>query len=933
MAHHLGVSIGVILHVTVQDPLIILLADGDTTSAVNNAKGHLFETFVAQILHHFGYEAPRRENLNISTDGVELDIALTHEVTQQTAIAECKAYSAPLAAKQLSSFYGKLTVQRFTDEQMQGFFFAIPRLTADGDELARKISSDDKRFRTLTAADIWQLLEKRGLVALPEAPGSIVSDQALVVHASGIYSAGLDIDPIAKTARSVLVQSKSGGVHPDAIALLAEHSYAQGLPVVDVLTSHATTGHTSQTHPEPVIVEVSGSTSDFEYQLPASPKYFVGRRKVLKDANDVLSNTAGLFVLNAQSGWGKSSLALKIAAQAKALGGYSIVIDARTAGTGGYVPAVLRHAATQAEKAGVLKLGGDATWATLAGSLKSLQDAEWAAQEKNLVIIFDQFENVFRDEDLTREFRDLALWSLDRNKRLSIGFAWKTDYVSWTENHPYRLRDEIRSNATVFALEPFGPRDVEIILKRLEKLIRVKLSREIRQRLREYSQGLPWLLKKLSGHLIREIEAGKTQEQLVAEALNVKTLFESDLASLNPSEREALQFVARYAPIQAGEVTERFAANLVQSLLDQRLIVQVGEKLDTYWDTFRDYLNTGRAPIEDSYILRQTPGSVARLVSEALAQGGDVSVAHVTTAWSTSENVVWNVARELRQMGLASSMTNRVQLLDEIVQADDVEAELRRRVAQALRRHKAFSTFSDMAERGQGEVLVSHFAKRLPDVFPAVEGAESTWYQYARVFAAWFEYAGIAVVNGPTISLAAEGTPGKGSLVHGKPLLRPSHSFPTTTPGPVIKYLLELEALDRVPAPQDKRTMRALGQLRALGAIVEDQDSNDLRVLDGLVKHGQLDEQVLLRLLSAVPGGTEALAAISDNPGVSPDDVGAIFQAHQAMSWTAGTRELVGKAFRGWARAAGITTVRRPRQRARKTGIATEGSLSTDTRE
>lgn len=895
-----------------QDPMILILADGDSQGAISNAKGHLFEDFLAQVLHNSGYEKPRRENLNVTSNGVELDISLRHAVDQTTTVAECKAYTAPVRAEQLAAFYGKLCIKRMTEPDLRGLFVAIPRLTADGHEQAAQIGASDKSFRVLTAATIWDLLTSRGQVSPPSNNGRLVSDHAVVVHSSGIYAAALEIDPDTKTASRVLVQAKSGGVHQDALNKLSETSYAQGLPVLDChLPGPPPVSRSVGIQSDPVVVEVLGSSSDFEYQLPASPKFFVGRRKVLKDVGTLLSNQTGLIVLNAQSGWGKSSLALKIAAQTKNQGGHAVVIDARTAVRGGYVAAVLRHAAESAQKSGLLRLQGSATWATLASSLKSLKEAQWSSGPGQLVVFFDQFENVFRDEELTREFRDLALWSLDRSSRLVVGFAWKTDYVGWTENHPYQLRDEIRGNASILALEPFGAPEVDTLLKRLEKQVDHKLSPEIRQRLREYSQGLPWLLKKLSGHLIKEFQSGKTQEQLVAEALNVANLFESDLATLNPAERESLNFVARYAPIQAAEVTERFTAGLVQSLLDQRLIVQVGEKLDTYWDTFRDYLTTGRAPIEDSYILRQTPGSVSRLVSEVLSKGGDTAVSDVTSAWQTSENVVWNVARELRQLGLAGYVPNRIQLVPEIVNADEIEVEIRRRVVQSLRRHRAFSAFSDLAERGQGETDTKQFARRLKSVFPAVDVADSTWTTYARVFVAWFEYAGLATSNSNTARIAPEGTRGKGSLVSLHVGPRAAGAFPTTSPGPAVGLLNQLAASsDSIPYPTARYARRDAAQLIALNAVSFDHASGTLTAVKGLIDSGSIDKAFLKQLLEGVPGGKAAMECIEATPEVSPQEIGELLHQAYDAKWAEGTVSGMGKNFKAWAAHAGVKTAR-----------------------
>ena len=46
--------------VAVADPVVLVLADGPSRAAVSNAKGHLFEQFVAQLLHTYGYDEPTR---------------------------------------------------------------------------------------------------------------------------------------------------------------------------------------------------------------------------------------------------------------------------------------------------------------------------------------------------------------------------------------------------------------------------------------------------------------------------------------------------------------------------------------------------------------------------------------------------------------------------------------------------------------------------------------------------------------------------------------------------------------------------------------------------------------------------------------------------------------------------------------------------------
>ena len=353
---------------------------------------------------------------------------------------------------------------------------------------------------------------------------------------------------------------------------------------------------------------------------------------------------------------------------------------------------------------------------------------------------------------------------------------------------------------------------------------------------------------------------------------------------------------------------ERVTSSVVESLLNRRLVVQVGERLDTYWDIFRDYLNTGRIPVEDSYILRQGPVSVSRLLREVVADDGDSRVPDIAERLSTSENGVFNLSRELRLLGATAYEANRVRLLPEVWQAEDREAELRRRVAAALRRHRGFSVFATLADR-IGGVTISAYARELPATFPAVDVKESTWVAYARVHLQWFHYAGLAVQKGATWHIAPEGTEGEGDLLGGPVRRRLHGGFPHDAPGPALRLLKRVAAGEPLTIQNNRRTaapLLVMGAIRVNGMRYE-MAHPDL-VVDGVVNPTRLRE-----LLLAVTGVPQGLALIETDPGVPPTAVGRAVKSAVAADWSDATVHSVGKYLRAWAREAGLAVRRVPR--------------------
>jgi hypothetical protein len=670
---------------------------------------------------------------------------------------------------------------------------------------------------------------------------------------------------------------------------------------------------------------VRGSSSDFEYQLPASPKFFVGRKAVFASLLSEIEDrvAGGTVVVNAKSGWGKSSLALQLGQRVRRNGGVAHVIDSRTAETTAFVSVAVEGLVRTAVDRRLLRLPSDAAFSSLSSSIRSLSNAEWR-RRRPLFLFFDQFENVFRSETLTREFRDLTTLVAELELPLTVGFAWKTDLVGWTEDHPYRLRDDIRGTAYLALLEPLGPREVETLLRRLEKAAREKLHRDLRRRLREYSQGLPWLLKKLGRHILDELERGATQDELLRESLNVQGLFERDLAELSLPEQEGLRAIARSAPALVSDLEETVPAAIVQSLLNRRLVVQVGDRIDTYWDTFRDFLITGRVAIEDSYMIRYGPASVGKLLRRLMSAGGELTVPDAAEELGTSAAVVFNLSRELRLMGLVATEANRVTVEAAVLSAEDPETACRELVAKALRRHKILGIVEALtAESGDG-VPFGRVASALPAAFPAVEANSESWLTYARAFCQWLAY-------GELVQLSRDGVvaadlpvadPVVPSLLTGTVPVRVRTAFPQGPAGAAEELLLHLfDVTNR--RPEGRRFQAAVRDLSLLGAIVLDERDRLQLAQLRLVEHGSVNKDALASMVAEMPGCAECFRVLQDDPGASPRLLGQILRQAQGAEWKDATTHSIGKYFRSWARFCGIrTTLRRARAPAVRTGSA-----------
>lgn len=201
----------------------------------------------------------------------------------------------------------------------------------------------------------------------------------------------------------------------------------------------------------------------------------------------------------------------------------------------------------------------------------------------------------------------------------------------------------------------------------------------------------------------------------------------------------------------------------------------------------------------------------------------------------------------------------------------DREQALRRQVTTALRRHRAHSALRTLAERSGNRVSLALYAQTLPTAFPAVEVAPQTWHSYARAFVQWFEYAGIARFQGQLILLLPEGSSGMGRLFGARLRIRTKGVFPQEPARPCAAMLIRLAAGPLSLSVLNRYERDSLRQLLTLGAVEADTKETFRIARDELIVDGEVSPVILSDLLRNVPGGSEAMDMLIENPGATPN--------------------------------------------------------------
>lgn len=774
--------------------------------ASNKAKGNCFEDLTRNLLSVHQYKISQ----NINFSGMEIDLIAEHKHKQETLYVECKAKE-KVSSDELTKFCFNVSHKKADS----GYFFRTNELEYQAGALLKELRADE-RYRNLTffePSDIIQMLSDGGFIFEPEQLLSKykISKKLLAVTYFGdflIYlinsSSLLPTDYLIFNANDNSKSIEKSTIEKIELRIeeLASLNYInETIENKDI--SKKITSVEFET-----ISEVQESENWYDY-LPASEKDFVGRANIRSSILDYFisiqdkTSQKRIFYLNGKSGWGKSSLVSEIRGRCRNKyyknRFYTVAIDTRSASSNNFVALSLEKIINKAITDKFIEnnlfdkpLNFTSNTDLLSSeSIKSILK-ELELKNRFLILIFDQFEDVFRKKDLFKSFYKFLSDVTDSKPNIIIGFSWKTEIVIPIEHEAYSYWQQAKEQAREFTISEFGEKEINGIIKQLENSIG-KLSKEIKNRIKESSQGLPWLTKKLCIHIYQQIESGVKKDNLIESNLNIQDLFEKDKERIDGNELKALKLIAKKAYdgnfFDISDIGESIQSTTIESLLNKRLIIRSGANYNIYWDIFRDYLVTDKIPtIGESYLLRQG----VNLCSEAFLlfekdKKETLDSLLIKYSKSIGKTSLDNILIELRNIGLVRKVDDNFTL------TKDTQANISYFKRFVTEKFKNYTPYLELKKLNLKEIKKSDVTKILKRVFKN-EFKDATWDTYSKTLIGWFLFADLDISDKVV-------APKRGRGIKGLKLSINSNNYlPRNSKKEIFTFLDNFSSSDNIPS-------------------------------------------------------------------------------------------------------------------------------------
>ena len=740
--------------------MVCKIVIGLSEDASNKAKGNCFESMIRNILHSHQYKV--RENLRFT--GMEIDFIAEHKSrTNEILYVECKAKE-KVSSTEIRNFVFNVLHKK----ARIGYFFRTQELSADAGGLLQEFR-DDERYKHLfffEPDNIIRMLKDGNFVFEDERllADYIISKKILAVTYFGDFFIYLINEQNAFPTKALIANaSYSGGVIRDGeIKKLIEK--VPEIKELELIQSVQKLSKVKDKKNDDIlfgtISEVQSSNNWYDF-LPASPdkKHFVGREEITNEIMLFLKKIRSgvidkrVFYLNGKSGLGKSSLVLELKNKCEnkhyRKKFFSLAVDCRSATSEGFVALAFKRIIDQAINKGFIKVGfkkGEVQFTSKTDLLTSsdvIEILDYLLNENRfLVLVFDQFEDVFRKENFFVTFYKFLTEVSEKRLNIIVGFSWKSEFFVQNDDPSYHVWQQAKEHATLFTITEFSSNEIGGLIKQLEQTVG-KLTSSLRNRIVESSQGLPWLTKKLCVHVFKQFEQGVDLIKLSESNLNIALLFKQDEELLNGDELRALHLIANranegdyFSEIEVGDMVDPI---IIRSLLhEKKLIIKSGANYNIYWDIYRDYLVNGTVPIiGESYIIRQ-PVALCFEVFSLFSNGQKYNPSELLLMYNRSMGIeaLNNIIVELNNLGLIEKDEDLYFIPNKINNSESFFK------SYMVEKFKNYRPVLELFKLTKKKITKQDVIDLLKKIFKQ-EFKENTWGIYASSLIGWVQFSGM----------------------------------------------------------------------------------------------------------------------------------------------------------------------------------------------
>ena len=721
-------------------------------------RGSLLEKLASDFVKTQGFEVDH----NVRMTGSELDLLCKHTITKKVVYVECKAYrDTTISANILNQLLGTIISKDF----QEGWLISTGALGREATgfqvEWENKPTEQAQKLTIYTPDRIIDTFIKARIIKPPPqdlaarmVDEELLGDWTLLISSYGKHWIVTCL--AGGVPESVLVFSAESGKLVEEQKLLKNISNTDtSLRELDFDFVFKLKGKIEHIEPERVIeIQHGDSWSDYR---PARPQDFVGRqesqKKVIRFLESVIQGDTRTRVLaiTGSSGMGKSSLIAKLRErlqnQRYKKKYFIFAVDVRAAKSSSYIYSALLEGFRKASQQGFGSIDSENLKITNFSEpleSSSIKNYLKSLEKKNQVVcvFYDQFEELYSKSNLFNVFeiaQRLFLSVTSSKSNLVLGFAWKSDSTV-QQNHPaYFLWHGLSNYRYEIKLERFRREEASAAITLFEKVLGEKLNSSLKRQLMENTQGYPWLLKKLCIHVYDQIQVGMSQAELIDKALDIGTLFEKDLQKLTQAEKVCLKLIAESAPADTYEILEISGNDVLTALIDKRLIIRSGDKLNVYWDIFKEYVISEKVPfIPLTYLPSYQSLNTVLMVAKQLSKNKQTSYEKLSKSSNLNKSTVGNVIHDLIMFGVATGEHSKAKL-DDRVESSDVESILKR--LRFTISHHALTMRLRKLEKGT-ILAQSEMIDLLKEINPTAQHGQKTWEAYSDRISQWLAATG-----------------------------------------------------------------------------------------------------------------------------------------------------------------------------------------------